>query len=97
MKTICLALVCALALAGAGAPRAAAADKTPGPLAVAADAVVVRPLCLASTIVGSALFVVALPVAAASKSVKPTAEALVAKPAAATFKRPLGDLDAMAE
>ena len=76
---------------------AAAAEKTPGPLAVAADAVVVRPLCLASTIVGSALFVVALPVAAASKSVKPTAEALVAKPAAATFKRPLGDLDAMAE
>ena len=36
--------------------------------AIAADILVVRPLCFAMTIIGSALFVVALPVAAISKS-----------------------------
>ena len=44
---------------------------------------------------GSAIFVVALPVAAISKSVKKTADTLVAKPAKATFTRPLGDMDAL--
>jgi len=58
---------------------------------VAVDAVVVRPVCLLATVVGSALFVVSLPIAAISKSIKPAAHALVGRPASATFKRPLGD------
>ena len=66
-----------------------------GPLTVAADAVVVRPACLVATVLGSAIFVVALPVATISKSVKKTADTLVAKPAKATFTRPLGDMDAL--
>jgi len=41
------------------------------------------------------VFVVALPWAAISKTVKKTANALVAKPANATFTRPLGDMDAL--
>jgi hypothetical protein len=61
----------------------------------AADALVVRPACLAATVVGSAVFVVALPAALISKSVKKTANALVVKPANATFTRPLGDMDAL--
>jgi hypothetical protein len=64
---------------------------------VAADALVVRPACLVATVVGSAVFVVALPWAAISKTVKKTANALVAKPANATFTRPLGDMDALKE
>jgi hypothetical protein len=50
---------------------------------------------LVATAVGSAVFVIALPWAAASKSIKQTAATLVAKPAAATFTRPLGDIDAL--
>jgi hypothetical protein len=61
----------------------------------ATDALVVRPACLVATVVGSAVFIVALPFAAASKSVKKTADMLVVKPANATFTRPLGDMDAL--
>ena len=57
----------------------------------AGDVIVARPLCFAATVVGSALFVVSLPVAAASKSVHKTAEALVLTPGRATFKRPIGE------
>ena len=60
------------------------------PEAIAADVLVVRPVCFVATIVGSALFLVALPVAAISKSTDKTAHALVVRPAEATFTRPLG-------
>ena len=91
MKMKCVSLICALSLL---ATLAQANDK-PGPLAVTGDLLVIRPLCLAVTIFGAAVFVVALPVAAISKSVKPTADALVVKPAHATFTRQLGDLEAL--
>ena len=48
---------------------------------VAADALVVRPLSFAATVVGSAIFVVALPFAALAKDVKGTGQALVGAPA----------------
>jgi hypothetical protein len=64
---------------------------------MAADAIVVRPACLVATIVGSAVFVVALPAAAISGSVKKAANTLVVKPANATFTRPLGDMEALKE
>jgi hypothetical protein len=38
---------------------------------------------------------VSLPVSALSKSVNKTAKTLVGKPAAATFKRPLGDFSSV--
>jgi hypothetical protein len=63
--------------------------------AVIADAIVARPACLVATVVGSAFFVVALPFAAMSKSVKKTAKVLVVKPARATFTRPLGDFSSL--
>ena len=74
-------------------PMLAATSADPGIIIV--DTVVVRPACLVVTVVGAAFFVVALPVAAISKSVKPTANTLVVKPAKATFTRPLGDMDAL--
>jgi hypothetical protein len=43
------------------------------------------------------VFVLALPWAAASKSIKRTAHTLVAAPANATFTRPMGDMDALKE
>jgi hypothetical protein len=67
------------------------------PVAVVADAVLVRPACLAATVIGSAFFVVSLPFAALSKSTRSTARALVVKPFNATFTRPLGDLDSIGE
>jgi len=62
---------------------------------VAVDAVIVRPFCLAGTIIGSTFFVISLPWAAASKSVHQARRALIVKPWNATFNRALGDFDAM--
>jgi len=73
------------------------ADGEPSGLAVASDVVVGRPLCFLATILGSALFVISLPVAAISHSVDKAAHALVGKPAYATFTRPLGDFDSLTE
>jgi hypothetical protein len=69
------------------------AGPQPNPDVVCADALVMRPVLFAATVAGSAIFVVTLPFAALSKSVKSTAHALVVAPAEATFTRPLGDFD----
>jgi hypothetical protein len=87
MKTQAMACLLAFTLLGTG--RSFASD--PGSIVV--DTVLVRPVCLAGTIIGSALFLVSLPVALTSKSVHRSANALVATPAYATFRRPLGDID----
>lgn len=63
------------------------------PMEVAADALVVRPLGLAATAVGAAIFVVALPFAAISGDVDRTGQVLVGKPARFTFRRRLGDFE----
>jgi hypothetical protein len=94
MKASIITAVCVVALLMSQASPAGATEFDQ-PLTIAADVLVVRPACLVATIVGSALFVVALPVAAASKSIKPTARALVVAPAKATFTRPLGDMEAL--
>jgi hypothetical protein len=55
------------------------------------DVVVIRPLGLATTLVGAVLTVVALPFTIPSGSVESSVQALVVKPAKYTFTRPLGD------
>jgi hypothetical protein len=65
--------------------------------AVAADVIVVRPLSFVATILGSALFVISLPVAAISDSTADTAEALVFKPGRMTFTRPVGEMSTLAD
>lgn len=87
-----LIFICLLALLTSGAPGCFASDN---PAAIVVDTVLVRPVCLVSTIIGGAFFVISLPVAATSKSVHNAAKALVMKPAAATFTRPLGDFEDM--
>jgi hypothetical protein len=65
--------------------------------ATAADLIVVRPVSFVATVLGSALFIVALPVAAISHSIPDTAEALVFTPGRATFTRPLGELSTLGD
>ena len=62
------------------------------PVSVVVDVLVARPISFAATMVGSALFVVSLPIAAASRSTKDTADTLVVNPAKDLFTRPVGDL-----
>ncbi len=93
MKTKLLTLLCMGSVLGATSPALAMDDY--GPAATITDAVIVRPLCLAATVVGSVFWVVALPFSAPSKSIKKTAHILVEKPAYATFRRPLGDMTAL--
>ncbi len=54
------------------------------------DGLVIRPLSLAATIVGSGLFVVTLPFSAIGGNVDEAGQALVADPARATFGNCLG-------
>ena len=96
MKDRLTTLACVLALGFAGT-TASLAQEQPSVPVKAADAVLVRPLCLASTVVGGTLFLLSLPVTAILKKTKPVADALVVAPAKATFTRPLGDMDAMAD
>ena len=63
--------------------------------AIMADVVIGRPLGLAATALGSAIFVISLPCALMTKGVDDSARALVATPARATFKRPLGDFESL--
>lgn len=58
--------------------------------AVVADVVFVRPVGLAAVVVGTALFIVALPFSIPSGSVGYTAEVLIVEPFNYTFKRPIG-------
>jgi hypothetical protein len=90
-KTI-TALFVAISMVATSTPCLAQQNE---PLTMIADTVVVRPLCFAATAVGSVFFVVSLPFAAMSKSVKKTAHTLVVSPAKATFTRPVGDVDSL--
>ena len=92
MRTKTITKLCTVAMTLAAITSALATDQ-PQPEVVAADVLVMRPALFAATVVGSAIFIVALPVAAISKRVKSTAHALVVAPAQATFTRPLGDFD----
>ena len=93
MKTKLITIICAAAILSMGANTASAASDDD--LKVAADTLVVRPVCLAATIIGSGLFVISLPIAALSHSVKKTAHVLVVRPARATFTRHLGDMESL--
>ena len=86
-------LLCLLFLASS-APNTSAFDDGSFE-AVAADIIVLRPGCFIATVLGSALFLVALPVAAVSGSTHETAEALVLHPARLTFQRPMGELSSV--
>ena len=95
MKRTRLILLCAI-LAASFAPATQAFEDDTFE-AVAADVLVVRPFSFVATVLGSALFVVSLPIAAISGSADDTAEALVMTPGRMTFTRPLGELSTLAD
>ena len=88
MKTKLLILFCAITMAMGNVTASRADDNS---IAAITDVILVRPGCLLATVLGSAVFVLALPIAATSGSVRRTAETLVVAPAQATFTRPIGD------
>jgi hypothetical protein len=94
MKTKILTALALLAVLTTTTPAVAAEDKS---LDVVMDLGLARPGCFAATVAGSAIFVLALPFAAMSHSVKKTAHTLVGVPAHATFTRPVGDFTSLEE
>jgi ABC-type Fe3+ transport system permease subunit len=65
--------------------------KEPGGGAMIYDMVVIRPIGLVATVVGSAFWLVSLPFSALGDNVGTATDKLVKEPAAYTFKRPLGE------
>ena len=59
--------------------------------AMAADFFVVRPLGIAASVVGTAVFIVSLPFSALGGNTKIACQKLVKDPVKFTFKRPLGE------
>ena len=93
MKNKILFLLCLLAFSFGGINISRASGDNS--LEIVGDLTLVRPGCFAATLVGSVIFVVALPFAAMSGSVHDTADTLVIHPAEATFTRPLGDFTSL--
>jgi hypothetical protein len=62
----------------------------PSAAAMTADLLLVRPLSFGATLLGTAVFLVGLPVIAASNSTQQAAEKLIEDPMKYTFQRPLG-------
>ena len=79
---------CLLAFSSLG--HAQAIDETPSALAMAGDALFVRPVLLATTLVGGAISLVSLPFSALGGNAAEAGEVLVVGPAKATFVRCLG-------
>jgi hypothetical protein len=57
------------------------------------DMVILRPIGVCTLVIGTAFFIVTLPIAAISQSTKQTAEVLVVDPFKFTFTRPLGEIE----
>ena len=69
-------------------------DDSPSAAAMAFDLVLVRPLGLVATVLGTGLFILDLPLSIAmGEPPSEPAKKLVAEPAAFTFRRPLGQMD----
>jgi len=91
-KLVLLLLVCFLCFLLPVSAVASSGNDNNAEMAIA-DAVLARPIGLASIVIGTAVFVVTLPFAAFSGTVKQTADTLVGAPCRFTFTRPLGDFE----
>ena len=86
----CAALVAATTPAMAAEDYASPSDAGADMLA---DAFIVRPVSLAGSIVGAAVFLVTLPFTLVTMSTGDAAKVLLADPLEYTFNRPLGDFE----
>ncbi len=66
-------------------------DEENGGALMVADLLLVRPLGIVATVLGTAVFIVALPFAAIAGNAEKASQKLVKKPAAFTFTRRLGE------
>lgn len=87
MKKIALAMLITVTLIISSAP-AFGYDEG---LYMTMDVLIVRPVGLAASVLGTAIFIVALPFSIPSGSVGATACALLITPGRYTFARPIGD------
>jgi hypothetical protein len=91
MKTKLLTVVCATVIGLCSVNVGYASVDNPAD--IVSDVFVIRPVYFVGTVLGSAVFVVALPMSAITGSVKQNADALVVQPGKMTFTRPVGDFD----
>ena len=93
MKKLAAALLIVFIISTSSTP--ALADSSDRAFDATVDIILVRPISLAATVVGTAVFIVSLPFSIPSKSVGATAKALVADPFNFTFTRPVGVFNEM--
>lgn len=79
---------CLLAFSSVG--YANTVEESPSALAMTGDALLVRPALLATTILGTAVYIVSLPFSLLGGNAEEAGETLVVGPARATFVRCLG-------
>lgn len=79
---------CLLAFSSIG--HANTVEESPSALAMTGDALLVRPALLATTVVGTAVYIVSLPFSLLGGNAEEAGETLVVGPAKATFIRCLG-------
>jgi hypothetical protein len=89
MKKVCIILVASLILFTS---RSVFAENRDGG-SIIADALLMRPVSLASIVAGTAVFIVSLPFAVVTDDVSKSAKKLVVDPFNYTFDRPLGDFE----
>ena len=77
----------------ATADTKAVGEEGPSVGLMAADLVLARPLGIASTVLGCAVYIVSLPFSLPGGNSKKVFKTAVVKPAAFTFKRPLGEFE----
>lgn len=80
--------VCMMAFSSAG--HANTVEETPSALAMTGDALLVRPALFATTVVGTAVYIISLPFSLLGGNAAEAGETLVVDPAKATFVRCLG-------
>ena len=95
LRCFCLSAALLAVCLPAHADNSSATDpennQTPTAGAMAADAVLLRPLSLAGTALGVGIFVVGLPFELISNSVPAASHRLIVEPGEFTFTRPLGE------
>jgi hypothetical protein len=90
-----LAALCVIALLASLTPAATAYaeyDNDVDEAAVVFDVLLVRPLGLASIVIGAGVFIISLPFTLPTRSVDVAADKLLAKPFKYTFTRPIGEV-----
>jgi len=88
--SLCKTLLLALVLVVPSTGWSNTVEEVPSPLSMTGDALFVRPVMIAVTVLGSAIFIVSSPFAALGGNIDETWDQLVVEPFKTTFVRCLG-------